>query len=238
MRPDRVQTDGSSNAVDGRVVWSPFKSIWFSVMAVMGIVGGVVTASWDAILVCFVLTVSTLCFGHSVGLHRLLIHRSFTCPLWLEYCMVYAGVLVGMGGPRRVISMHEIRDWSQRQSHCHPFFIHKSRFLKDGIWNLHCECRLTNGPAFSPEQRVSGSTFYRLLDRYWMAAQLPLAGVLFLLGGWGWVVWGVCVRGRRFTHRSLDGWIPRPQSWPNDLACFRSVRAGLQRQRAGAADHG
>ncbi len=108
--------------------------------------------------------------------------------------MAYAGVLVGMGGPLRVMFMHEIRDWSQRQSACHPFFIHKSGLFRDGLWNLHCECRLTNPPAFTPEQAITDSEFYRLLGRYWIAAQLPLAGLLYGFGGWAWIVWGICVR--------------------------------------------
>lgn len=193
-RPERMRESVDSNAVDGRIVWSPVKSIWFSTMAMTAIFGGTSMASWDAAVASCLLTVFTLCFGHSVGLHRLLIHRSFNCPPWLEYAMVYTGVLVGMGGPRRVIAMHEFRDWSQRQPACHPFYIHKSGFLKDGLWNLHCECRLANGPTLAIENRVTRSEFYRLLDRYWMAAQLPLAAVLYMFGGWAWIVWGICVR--------------------------------------------
>jgi stearoyl-CoA desaturase (delta-9 desaturase) len=34
----------------------------------------------------------------------------------------------------------------------------------------------------------------RWMERTWMLQQLPLAGVLYALGGWGWVVWGVCCR--------------------------------------------
>jgi stearoyl-CoA desaturase (delta-9 desaturase) len=32
------------------------------------------------------------------------------------------------------------------------------------------------------------------LDRYFCAPQVLLAGVLYLLGGWSWVVWGIGVR--------------------------------------------
>ena len=194
LRPERMTTTKSTNGVEGRVVWAPVKSIWFSSMAAIALLYGPSTFSWEAAFVSFLLTVSTLCFGHSVGLHRLLIHRSFKAPEWLEKCMIYAGVLVGMGGPRRMVYMHEIRDWSQRQPQCHPFYIHQSHFLKDGFWNLHCECRLENPPLFQPEERVTGPVFYQLLDKFWMAAQLPLAAILYLCGGWGWVVWGICVR--------------------------------------------
>lgn len=193
-RPVRLLSDSRTNAVDGQVVWSPVRSIWFTIMAVTAFVGCPLTASWSAFGIGSLLTVLTLCCGHSVGLHRLLIHRSFQCPLWLERVLVSGGVLVGMGGPRTMMLMHEMRDWAQNQPVCHPFYSHRSGILKDALWNLHCECRLRNPPEFRPEPELTESVFYRLLDRYWMAAQFPLAVLLYAFGGWAWVVWGVCGR--------------------------------------------
>lgn len=136
----------------------------------------------------------TLCFGHSVGFHRLLIHRSFHCSRWMEYLLVTIGTLVGMGGPSKMLYLHDSRDWAQRHPKCHPFFIHQNGVLKDWWWNLHCEIQLTHPPEFRPESQVTGSRYYRLLDRMWMWLQLPLAVVLYSLGGWSWVVWGICIR--------------------------------------------
>jgi stearoyl-CoA desaturase (delta-9 desaturase) len=53
-----------TNPVDGTVVWSPLKSLWYSAMLTVGIVGGAMTFSWDAAVVACGLTVFTLCFGH------------------------------------------------------------------------------------------------------------------------------------------------------------------------------
>lgn len=258
-RPHRMwMKSAQTNAVDGTVVWSPVKSLWFSGMAITALVFGPLTFSWDAAAISCLLTCATLCFGHSVGLHRLLIHRSFQCPLWLEYCMVYAGVLVGMGGPRRMVLLHENRDWSQRQAACHPFFIHRSGILQDAFWNLHCEFRFAHPPEFCPEPAVTGRRFYRLLDRFWMAAQLPLAAILYVLGGWSWVVWGIAVRvtislvghwlvgylahncGQRDWHvegASVQGYnvaglgmLTMGEAWHNNHHAFpESARLGLKR---------
>ena len=38
----------------------------------------------------------SVCLGHSLGMHRRLIHRAYDCPLWLERLFVYLGTLVGM----------------------------------------------------------------------------------------------------------------------------------------------
>ena len=183
-----------TNPVEGTVAWSPVKSLWFSVMLLGAIVLGPKTWSWDVSVMSCLLTMFTLCTGHSVGFHRLLIHRSFKCPRWLEYTLVTIGTLVGMGGPTKMLYLHDIRDWSQRHPACHPFFIHQSGLLRDWWWNLHCEIRLTHPPEFRPDAAVTESRYYRFLDQTWMLLQLPLAAVLYSLGGWAWVVWGICVR--------------------------------------------
>lgn len=183
-----------TNPIEGTPVWSPVKSLWFSAMLTIAVVGGWWTFRWDAAIVACLLTIATLCFGHTIGFHRLLIHRSFACPRWLEYCLVYLGVLVGMGGPRRIVYMHDIRDWSQRHPQCHPFFVHKMPIWLDWFWQMHCELKLRHPPAFRPDEPITEPLAYRILDRTWMLQQLPLALCLYYLGGIPWVVWGVCVR--------------------------------------------
>lgn len=213
MRPRCART----NPVHGRVVWAPVKSLWYSTMLATALLLGPATFSLPAALLCGLLTAFTLCCGHSVGLHRLLIHRSFSCPRWLEYALVFTGVLVGMGGPRKMLYMHDIRDWSQRQPRCHPFFIHSSSIMKDWLWNLHCEIRLDHPPEFQPEPRVIDSRFYSLLDRCWLLVQLPLALVLFRAGGLPWLVWGTCVRvALSLTGHWFVGYLAHntgPQTW-------------------------
>ena len=99
-------------------------------------------ADWKALL--------TLCLGHSLGMHRLLIHRSYECPKLLEYVFVYCGVLVGLAGPRGMMKTHSTRDWAQRQTQCHDYFSHQQAFLVDGFWQIFCELRLANPPSFRP----------------------------------------------------------------------------------------
>ena len=136
----------------------------------------------------------TLCAGHSVGMHRRLIHNSFACPLWLEHACVYLGVLVGMAGPMGMIRIHDMRDWAQRQPDCHPFFGHRAALLRDGWHQLHCELALVAPPRFRLEPRLAQDRVYAFLERTWMAQQLPWALLFLAIGGLPWVVWGVCVR--------------------------------------------
>lgn len=219
-----------TNPVDGSPVWSPVKSLWFAAMAVTAFVGGWLTFAWDAAIVAGLLTAITLCLGHSIGFHRLLIHRSFECPCWLEYILVYLGVLVGMGGPRRMVYLHDIRDWSQRHPRCHRFFIHQSPLWLDWFWQMHCELKLRHPPEFAPDEPITGPLFYRLLDKTWMLQQLPLAVGLYLLGGIPWVVWGVCVRVTlSLTGHWLVGYIAHnagSQMWVVEGAAVQGYNVG------------
>lgn len=186
--------DAQTNPLQGEVHWSPLKSVSFFSLLVLALIFAAPAASVGAVGACLMLTMLTLCLGHSVGLHRLLIHRSFRCPLLLERSLVYLGVLVGMGGPFGMLFLHDMRDWAQRHTACHPFFIHQSRVWRDAWWNLHCEIKLTHPPGFSPGPEAAADPFYRFLERTWRWQQLPLALLLYLAGGWGWVIWGICVR--------------------------------------------
>jgi fatty-acid desaturase len=182
-----------TNPRDGAVAWKPSKSLWYT-SAVALACGAPFTASVGAVLVSFVLTVLTLCLGHTLGMHRRLIHGSYECARWLEYILVYLGVLVGIAGPFRILYLHDIRDWSQRHPRCHSFFIHSAKWWRDCWEQLHCDIRLAQPPRFSIEPRIAEDRFYGFLEKTWRLQQIPLALALYLFGGWGWVTWGVGVR--------------------------------------------
>jgi stearoyl-CoA desaturase (delta-9 desaturase) len=188
------RADASTNPDEGVVRWSPVKSLWFSAFLVTAVVGGYYTFDLSAALVSFVFTVLTLCLGHTLGLHRLLIHRSYDCPKWLEYVFVHLGTLVGMGGPFRMIYLHDIRDWAQRHPSCHSFFIHQHPVWKDFLWQLHGDIMLTHPPRFVIESHIANDRVFRFMQRTWMLQQLPWAVLLYALGGVAWVVWGIAVR--------------------------------------------
>lgn len=194
LRGHRVQTEASASVSDGVVVYSPTKSLWFLGMASAAVVGGLATISVAGIALFVVSTAVVLLFGHSLGSHRKLIHDSFQCPRWLEYGLVYCGVLVGLAGPLGLLRQHELRDYAQRLPNCHDYLRHGQPFWRDAWWQLNCELRLRRPPAVEIEPRIANDPFYRFLERTWMWQQLPWALLLVAWGGWGFVFWGVCAR--------------------------------------------
>lgn len=184
---------GPGDPVRGRVRWSPAKSLWWTGMTLGWLVGGTAWFSPGAVAAFFVTTAFVLCFGHSLGMHRWLIHASYDCPLWLGRTFVWLGTLTGLDGPRALTFTHDVRDWAQRQPACHSFLRHGEGFARDFWWQLHCKLDLDEEPAFEPGERLD-DPFFGWLDRTAMAQQLPVALVLYLIGGPGFVAWGVCGR--------------------------------------------
>lgn len=191
---DRIVATASADPVAGRVRWAPAKSIWIGAMTLTALLLCPVFVTPGAVALFLATSAITLCAGHSLGMHRRLIHNSFDCPRWLEYTGVYLGVLVGMAGPIGMIRLHDFRDWAQRQPACHDFFAHRGGFWRDGWHQLHCELALVNPPLLRLEPRIAGDRFYRFLERTWMWQQLPWAIAFFAIGGLPWLVWGVCAR--------------------------------------------
>jgi stearoyl-CoA desaturase (delta-9 desaturase) len=191
---DRVIPDAETSATGGRIRWDAPKSLWWFGHLIGSVIGVVWFTSPDAILVFLALSAITICGGHSVGMHRLLIHRAFEAPRWLERLLVWLGTLVGMAGPFGMIRAHDMRDWHQRQSECPPHPSHGAGFWRDAWWQMHCRFDLTHPPQFKIEDRIANDPVLRLIESTWMAQQIPLALLLWAFGGWAWVLWGICLR--------------------------------------------
>ncbi|MES2985267.1 MAG: acyl-CoA desaturase [Pseudomonadota bacterium] len=184
----------------GKVTWDAARSIWNGSMLFGALFIAPFFFTWGAFAVFLIGLEITLCCGHSVGFHRRLIHRTFECPKWVERVLVYLGVLVGMHGPFWVIRSHDIRDWAQRQRHCHPYLCHGDGILNDGLWNLHYTLKLDHPPTFDAGKGIADDWFYIFLQRTWMWHQLPLAIIFYAVGGWPWVMWGVVARVAAGVH--------------------------------------
>ena len=184
-------------------------------LAAIGLAPFYTTSS--AVLLFLVTSAVTLCLGHSLGLHRLLIHRSFRTTRWMERTMFYLGTLVGMAGPLGMVRLHDMRDWAQRQRACHDFHAHRAGMLHDAWWQMHCRLALAQPPRIVLEGEIAGDPFLHWLEATWMAQQLPWALLLFELGGMPWLVWGIPVRvAVCLTGHWLVGHVTHrrgPQTW-------------------------
>ncbi|MEM1232872.1 MAG: acyl-CoA desaturase [Pseudomonadota bacterium] len=190
---ERIDFDGAASPVAGEVRWSPVKSLWWTGMALGWVSLGWIYFSWSAVAVFVVTSAVTLCLGHSLGMHRWLIHGAYETRPWLGAVFVWLGTLTGLGGPKSMMLTHDIRDWAQRSPACHPFLSHQSPLAKDFWWQIHCKLHLAAEPSFRYPALLE-QPGYLWVQRTSMLQQVPLAVLLFAFGGWGWVAWGICGR--------------------------------------------
>jgi stearoyl-CoA desaturase (delta-9 desaturase) len=139
--------------------------------------------------------------GICLGYHRLLSHRSFQVPKWLEYAIATIGALAMQGGPIFWIGGH-------RQHHAHTEDINLDPYsAKRGFWWSHMLWIMCPRPEFfdyeiykkyAPD--LERQPFYRWLDRYFLLLQIPLGLLLYAVGGWSFVVYGMFVRAVLLWH--------------------------------------
>ena len=86
--------------------------------------------SWKALIVSAVLYYVTICFGISMGYHRLHTHQSYRVPLALEYFFAVCGALTLEGGPIFWVGTHRIHHQKSDQAG-------DPHSPRDGAWWSH-----------------------------------------------------------------------------------------------------
>ena len=184
-------------SLPGELRWSVERSLWLLGLLLCVAYWGVSSFSLPAFALFVGLSGLTLCLGHSVGLHRGVIHSSFKTSRWLERVFMYLATLAGMGAPLSMMRMHELRDFWQNEPAAPEFYSYAHGPWRDFIWYLHTDHHPAipahDHPVTLPA-RFEQDPFYQWLQSTWMLQQLPVALACFLLAGWGGVIWGVCAR--------------------------------------------
>ena len=93
--------------------------------------------SWGGVLWMLGLYYITLCLGITMGFHRLVSHRSFKTPRWLERFLVTCGTLAMQHGPIDWIGLHRHHHKYSDQDNDH----HDSN---KGFWWSHMGWMLYN----------------------------------------------------------------------------------------------
>ena len=190
----------------GEIRYSPAKSLWFLAWAAAWGIGALFATTPSAVAVWAVSTAVCLCLGHSVGLHRGVIHRAFRMHRPTERFLVWLAVLCGMDGPLSLYTMHELRDGWQNRRACPAYYSYDHGVWTDFCWYVHMSHHPVTPAAWQPDvpADVLNDRFYRWLQRWWRWQQLPVAAVLFAIGGWSWLVWGVA---GRITTAIIGHWL-------------------------------
>jgi stearoyl-CoA desaturase (delta-9 desaturase) len=154
--------------------------------------------SVQGVIVLAVLYWATV-LGVTLGLHRLVAHRGFEAPRWVERLLVLMGTLACQSGPIEWVGLHRHHHLFSDQPNDH-------HDAARGLWWAHSEWMLHQIPALGQIHRFTGDMekdpLYRWLDRWFLLLQLPLGAALYWYGNWagvhggglGLVLWGIPLR--------------------------------------------
>jgi sn-1 stearoyl-lipid 9-desaturase len=147
--------------------------------------------SWQAVGVAVLLHWITGGLGITLGWHRLLSHRSFQVPKWLEYFFAFCGTLALQGGIIWWVGLH-------RHHHLHSDEDVDHHDSKKGFFWSHVRWMCYEIPAESDIPRftkdIADDPVYKFLNEYFFPLQVLLGVVLYAIGGWSFVFWGIFVR--------------------------------------------
>ena len=147
--------------------------------------------SWGAVGVFLLLYWVTACLGVTLGYHRLLAHRAFQLPKWLERIFATCGALSAEYGPITWVGLH-------RQHHKHSDKALDPHNSNRGLWWSHIGWMFFRVPGEKRVRRYAGDLrkdpYYVWLDKWFVFLQLPLGFLLYNLGGWAFVLWGIPLR--------------------------------------------
>lgn len=151
--------------------------------------------SWSALGVMLFLHWLFGSIGICLGYHRLLSHRSFRVPKPLEYTFGLLGALALQGGPIFWVAGHRLHHAFTEDIDKDPYSARRGFWWSHILWILYPRPEFFDVDTYrknAPD--LARDPFYTWLDRYFLLLQIPLAGLLYLLGGWPFVVYGVFVR--------------------------------------------
>jgi len=170
------------------VDWVPFTAIAFLHVVCLA---APFFFSWSALGVAILLWWIAGGLGICLCYHRLLTHRSFKTPKFFEYFLTALGCLNLQGGPIKWVGTHRIHH-KESDTDLDP---HSPKHGFDWAHMLWCVINDPQGRQlrdYAPDLQRDPVMMW--LDKYFWVPQVVVGVLLYQLGGWSWVIWGVAVR--------------------------------------------
>jgi len=175
----------------------------FMIIFHVGAVAALFMFTWEALFVTLALWWVAGSLGVGMGYHRLLTHRGFKTPKWVEYFLTTCGTLSLEGGPIQWVTTHRIHHAHTEEPGLDP---HTPR---EGVWWSHMGWILTGRAQQHDEATIqryapdlAKDPFHLWLSRWYFLPLTLLGLALFLVGGWPMLMWGIFLRvtvGLHFT---------------------------------------
>ncbi|MBI3474578.1 MAG: acyl-CoA desaturase [Acidobacteria bacterium] len=150
--------------------------------------------SWKALAFGLLMWWVAESLGIGMGYHRLLTHRGYKTPKWVEYCLTICGTLALQGGPIGWVATHRLhhqnsdKDGDPHSPRDGGFWAHMGWIITgESLHNKSIELL-----PYVPELRKDK---FMIWISEWHWVPLTVIAVLTLaLGGWKFVMWGIFLR--------------------------------------------
>ena len=149
---------------------------------------------WSALGVALLLLFTISPIGVTLTYHRLLSHRAFKVPKWLEYTLATFGALSAQGPVMLWVAEHRLHHrYSDESRDPHDankgfFYAHMGHLMHHKDFEDDQEQWLKYVPD------LANQPYYHFLNNYWYLIALSLFPLLYAWGGWSFVMWGGFVR--------------------------------------------
>ena len=167
---------------------------FFMAMFHIGAVVALFYFTWSALAVAIVLWWMAGSLGIGMGYHRLLTHRGYKTPIWVEYFLTLCGTLALEGGPIFWVATHRIHHQnSDKEGDPHS--------PRDGAWWSHMgwilageamHAQINVLAPYVPELRKD--RFHVWLSKFHWVPLTVLGLTLLAIGGLPWLLWGIFMR--------------------------------------------
>ena len=150
--------------------------------------------SWQNLAALLIGNWIVISLGIGLGYHRLLTHRSFKAPKWLEYALTVFGSMAIQDDAPKWVATHRIHHaFTETDKDPHStrpgfFWAHLGWIVK-GTANDHDEAVLKK---YVPD--LMKDKFHVLFAKFYYVPLIVSAFVFYAVGGWSMVLWGVFVR--------------------------------------------
>jgi len=151
----------------GYIRFSKCKSLYLYLILVPVLFIDFSKISNTIIYINIALTILTVCIGHSVGLHRGIIHKTYDTTLFFRNILLCFFVLTGLGSPKDWLKMHYYRDVWQNRKDCPKYFQYKHHILLDFYWNLHLSFYPKNEAFYNIPKSDLNDKFINYLHKTW-----------------------------------------------------------------------
>jgi len=182
---------GKNHADDSQINWITAS---FMVAFHIGAIAALFFFTWKALFVAIFLNWVSGSLGIGMGYHRLLTHRGYKTPKWVEYFLTTCATLALEGGPIFWVATHRIHhQYSDKEGDPHSPI--------EGKWWAHAGWILVGKSMHHDTSTLSRyvpdlakDKFHIWITKYNYVPMIVLGAVLFAIGGLPFLLWGVFFR--------------------------------------------